>query len=67
MKYYFKVVWECGNNETDYCYYQSTSISALLSYLADYGFSVGFITQVKRVSRLPKRAIALKSYYDKDE
>lgn len=64
MTYYFKVVWECCGNETAYCYYQSTSISALLSYLGDFGFGLGFIIEVKRISRLPKKTLALKGYYD---
>ena len=64
MKFYFKVVWECGDGETAYCYYKSTSISALLSYLGDFGFGVGFITEIKRVSRLPKFASALQGCYE---
>lgn len=64
MKFYFKVVWECGEKETAYAYYESTSISALLLFLGDYGFGLGCIIEVKRVLRLPKIAIALKGCYE---
>ena len=41
MKFYYKVFWETWENETCYCFYESTSISALISYLSDNGFGVG--------------------------
>ena len=64
MKFYFKVVWECGNGETAYCYYESTSVSALISYLGDNGFGLGMIIEIKRVSRLPKVAMVLQGCYE---
>lgn len=64
MKFYYKVFWETWENETCYCFYESTSISALISYLSDNGFGVGSIIKIERVSRLPKVAVALKGCYE---
>lgn len=64
MTFFFKLVYECHGGETAYRYYESTSISALLSYLADYGFGVGSIIEVKRVSRVPRVELTFKGCYD---
>ena len=65
MKFFFKVTWERSDGEKDGSYYyQSTSISALISYFADIGVAVGFVVEVKRVSRLPKGALLYKGCYE---
>lgn len=64
MKNNYKVFWETWEKETCYCFYESTSIPALISYLSDNGFGVGSIVKIERVSRLPKVAVALKGCYE---
>lgn len=65
MKFYFKVTWERSDGEKDDShYYESTSISALISYFADIGAAVGYIIEIKRVSRLPKNALLYKGCYE---
>lgn len=65
MKFYFKVTWEGSDGKKDgISYYESTSISALISYLSDNGCAVGYILEVKRVSRLSKNALLYKGYYE---
>lgn len=64
MKFNFKVVFEDCFCEKHFSYYESTSISALISYLSDNGCAVGFIVEIKRVSRLPKNVLPFKGYYE---
>ena len=65
MKFFFKVTYERKDGDLDfYCYYKSTSIPALISYLSDMGCAVGFIVEVKRVSRLPKNALWYNGCYE---
>ncbi len=51
MKFYYKVVFELADGGKTWCVYESTSISALISYLGDNGCVVGFIDEVKRIKR----------------
>lgn len=64
MKFYFKLYVKTWENETFYYYYESTSISALISYLSDLGFDMGSIIGIKRVSRLPKVAVVSRGCYE---
>ncbi len=50
---FFKVVFGCGNGEKFWRYYESTSVLSLVSYLSNYGHTVDFIVEIKRINRLP--------------
>ena len=64
MKFYYKVVFELADGGKTWCVYESTSISALISYLSDNGCAVGFIDEVKRIKRLPKCMLPRKGCYE---
>lgn len=65
MKFIFKVIWERSDGEKERGqYYESTSISALMSYFSYIGAAVGYIVEIKRVSRLPKHELLYKGCHD---
>ena len=64
MKFYYKVVFELADGGKTWSVYESTSISALISYLSDCGCAVGYIDEVKRIKRLPKCMLPYKGCYE---
>lgn len=60
--FYFKIRFEFDSGHNCWRYYESTSISALISWLADNGCAVGFIIEIKRIARLPQGVLPYKGY-----
>lgn len=54
MKSYYKVVFERGDGDRYWHYYECTSLSNLISALSLSGEKIHFIVEIKRISRLPK-------------